>query len=627
MSSIFSSLGIGYSGLNVAQVGIDTTSHNISNAESDGYTRQRVVTTAATPLDAAAGNVGNGADILAIERIFDNFVFDRFINLSSEKENSDYMKKTMEELTTYFPEIDNIGIKADLQEFYNMWQSFADNPDNDAIKLALVKQTEILADHIQQTQAQVISLQTQLNDELAVNVNEVNVLAERLAELNKSIVEAEDGGEFTANDLRDKRNVIERDLSRLIGANVNVGRLESNIQIDSSATLRTETYVLSVNGFNIVDGHSFHPLHISNDTNANGLYSLSYELQNATLIPLSEKIDGGKIGAIFELRGSSLDSTSGMPTDGTIQNVISKLDAFAQGLIEATNNLYAHTPTTKMESNSFTDVVGANPIMNSPLNVREGTFDLVVYDIDGNEAARRTISLDTATTMTGAIGTNSIEGQMLAQVDDNADGNANNDIDNFLKFNWGTPVSGVNTLELSMDAQFENKGYFFSLEDGLTTSSFSSGTNFAGALGLNRFFDGDSARNIDLNLKFKNNPTTVSAGYSSTSGDSRMALDMVQQQSEKYDFKIGEESYTSTIYGMFDVIATEVGSATNAALIKNDTVTAQFNATEMEYASVSKVSLDEEMTNLIRYQTAYGAAAKIITTIDQMMQTLLGIKQ
>jgi flagellar hook-associated protein 1 FlgK len=78
---------------------------------------------------------------------------------------------------------------------------------------------------------------------------------------------------------------------------------------------------------------------------------------------------------------------------------------------------------------------------------------------------------------------------------------------------------------------------------------------------------------------------------------------------------------------MFDIIATEVGTATNSAIMRNETASTQFNAIELEYFSTSKVSLDEEMTNLIKYQTSYGAAAKIITTIDQMMQTLLGIKQ
>ena len=78
---------------------------------------------------------------------------------------------------------------------------------------------------------------------------------------------------------------------------------------------------------------------------------------------------------------------------------------------------------------------------------------------------------------------------------------------------------------------------------------------------------------------------------------------------------------------MFDITATYVGTSTNSAILRNETVTTQFNATQMEYYSVSKVSIDEELTNLIKYQTSYGAAAKVITTIDQMMETLLGIKR
>ena len=78
---------------------------------------------------------------------------------------------------------------------------------------------------------------------------------------------------------------------------------------------------------------------------------------------------------------------------------------------------------------------------------------------------------------------------------------------------------------------------------------------------------------------------------------------------------------------MFDVISTNVGISTNTAKSRNETVSTQFNATELEYFSTSKVGVDEELTNLIKYQTSYGAAAKLITTIDQMMQTLLGMKQ
>jgi flagellar hook-associated protein 1 FlgK len=78
---------------------------------------------------------------------------------------------------------------------------------------------------------------------------------------------------------------------------------------------------------------------------------------------------------------------------------------------------------------------------------------------------------------------------------------------------------------------------------------------------------------------------------------------------------------------MFDIIATYVGVAINTAISKNEMTTTQFNAVELEYFSISKISIDEELTNLIKYQKSYGAATKIIATIDKMMQTLLGIRQ
>ncbi len=341
---------------------------------------------------------------------------------------------------------------------------------------------------------------------------------------------------------------------------------------------------------------------------------------------MEESLTGGKIGAILDLRGGAIDSTTGVPLDGTIQKVVAQMDAFAKGLIEATNNLYASASTTNMNSNTQT-VNPTSALVSSDLNINEGAFDLIVFDIDGNEVARRSINIDAVTSMSGVINSNSIEGQILANKDDNNDGNANDNIDDFLTFNFQQSADGITRVELSMKALSESRGYTFSLEDTLTTPSYSSGTNFAGALGLGRFFDGDNASNININSSLKDNPTDITVGASGTAGDNRVALSMMQQQFESYTFEVGTDSYDSTIYGMFDIIATFVGITTNAAISKNETTSVQYSAVELEYFSVSKVSIDEELTNLIKYQTAYGAAAKIITTIDQMMQTLLGIKQ
>jgi len=626
MASLFNSLNIGYSGLNAAQVGISTTGHNIANAEVDGYTRQRVIGAAATPLNLSPGNVGNGVEIQTVKRVFDNFVFDRYTKTYAEKEYTDFEKATLEQLSTYFPEIDNVGVKADLQEYYNMWQTFADNPDNDSIKIALAKQTEVLSEHIAYTQNQVKTLQADLNNQLHVNINEINDLAKELSEINRSIDTAEAGALYEANDLRDRRNVIERDLARLIGAETTSGQLQANIQIDSNSNTKTGSYTVNINGFNLVDGTSYHPIHITNENSSSGFFEVSFEREDGVLIPIEENVNGGKVGAIFNLRGSTIDTTSGVPKDGILQNTIAQLDAFAQGLIETTNNLYAQSATKRMDSNFLT----ANPdnaILSSGLNVKEGSFNLIVYDIDGNVAGSREITIDIATTIQGATGSNSIEAQMNANIDDNSDGSAGNDIYDYLNFNWASFPDGTNKVEFTLDATFESKGYRFAIEDNLTSENFNSGSNFAGALGMSRFFDGDSGSNIDLAREFKENPTLMSAGFTDVAGDSRLALNMVQHQFEAYDYEIGDTTFNTTSYGMFDIVATEVGTHTNTAIVRSETVSTQFNAVELEYFSTSKVSIDEEMTNLIKYQTSYGAAAKIITTIDQMMQTLLGIKQ
>lgn len=625
MASMFNTLNIGYSGLNAAQVAINTVGHNISNAETDGYTRQRVMTAAANPIYSRNGQVGNGTQILSIKRIFDNFVFERYSKTYAEKESSDYKKQMLEELSTYFPEIDGVGIKSDLSAYYDMWQTFSDNPSNDAIKVALAKQTEVLAKHIQKTQGQVTTLQSKINEELAVNVNQVNELVSQLATLNTSIDVEEAGGATSANDLRDKRNVIEKTLSRLIGSTVQEGQLTANMQVDSNSNTRTESYTLSVNGFNIVDGNSFHPIKLTKSNNKLGYYDLSFERQDGVLIPMQESISGGKIGAILDLRGRSIDSATGKPTGGVIQNVITQLDAFTAGLIESANNLYASNSVSNMQSN-IVNITNTQSLINSQLNIKEGSFNVVVYDIDGNIVAKREMKIDSATSMRGPSA-NSIEQQLKAQVDDNGDGNANNDVDDYLDFAFTPSPTGELRLDLAIKVSKKSLGYKFGIEDKLASSAFSSGTNFGGALGLSRFFDGTDGSNIDLNKEFRNNPTKLSAGYSGISGDNRLALDMLQQQFESYDFKVNQEMYNTTMYGMFDITSTYIGTQTNAVISQNETITTQFNATQLQYDSVSKVSIDQEMANLIKYQTAYGAAAKVITTVDQMMQTLLGIKQ
>ena len=138
--------------------------------------------------------------------MFDDFVFTRYANAAQSKENSDTLKRNLEELSSYFPEIDKIGIKNDLQNYFNAWKSLAANPSNTSLKESLAQQTQTLSQHIQETRSKIHDLQTSLNDQVKVNIDEVNRISEQIAQINSKINQAESISTMNANDLRDQRS-------------------------------------------------------------------------------------------------------------------------------------------------------------------------------------------------------------------------------------------------------------------------------------------------------------------------------------------------------------------------------------------------------------------------------------
>ena len=624
MASIFNGLHIGYSGLTSSQLGINTTGHNISNAETEGYSRQRVVQQSTIPLgNIIPGAQGNGTQVKEIVRIHDEFVFDRYRSEGANKEYWDFSRFTLEELSTYFPEIENVGIKYDMQEYFNLWGDLSINPDNQAIKIALAKQTEVLSGDIKQTRDQIDTLQVTLNDQLKTAADEVNRLAKQISELNAAITTTESIEGQHANDLRDQRGVLEISISKLVDASFFEGSLSSNMPISRDIVEKGGDYTMNIAGFNIVDGKSFHPIVVENDDNPNGFYSLSFERQDRVLIPMDDEIKGGRMGSILDLRGSTFDADGNL-SNGQLQEVINQLDGFAEGLVESTNNLYAQGAQEQMVSDRLELEPNAS-LIDSSLNMREGTFDVVAYDVDGNEAARRSITIGRSTTMDDGS-TTSIIAQLTAQQDDNGDGNVNNDINSILTSLYpynATSVTGE--LSLSID-ETAFAGYTFGIEDD-QTNGLASGTNFAGSIGLSKFFDGDSAKNIDLSASLKDDPSLIKANKPPIDGDNQLANDMLQLQFEDVTFEANGVITSDTLFGYYDSLVTDVGTRTNAAITVDETVTAKYNAILLSYESISKVNIDEEMVNLIKYQTAYGASAKIVTTIDQMLDTLLGLKQ
>lgn len=616
MAGIFDSLYTAYSGLQTSQIAVNVTSNNISNSQNPDYTRQRATIQSKSPFYTSPGDIGTGAEVLNVTRIHDEFVYKRLTSASMQKEFTDFEESTLTEVSKYFPDIAKTGVTTYIQSYFDAWQNYANNPSDSKLAIAVAEHAQNLANIVKDTRDRVARLQTSLNDRIEPIADEINRLAQEIADINQKISVHESNGTNKANDLRDEREKRETALSKLLNINVSKDGVKTNMLVDSNVADGTNQYVIQVGGYPLVDGATFHPIVLKADGNSSSqkFNSIYFEYQDYKQIDISEKITGGRLGAILDLRGTGVDET-GMPTKGKLQNYIDLLDSFANGFIENMNNSYASSAADELRSNKVNSI-GSEPISYLPLNIKNGSFDVVAYDNAGNVAARRTITVDIYTdTLT------TIAAKINAVQDDNADGNANNDLNSY--FNAGFVAGTQGEFAITQTANVSGMGFKVAIEDSTTNPS-----NFAGALGLGRLFDGKNAADINLKAEYLEDPSLMHAYSKPVLGDNSVANKILQMQYDKIEFKMRDGSTRlNTISGFYSDVATRVAADTETAVLNNDAATAVYTAVNEEMSSISKVSTDEEMVNLIKFQSGYQASAKVVSTLSTMMDTLLGIKQ
>jgi len=247
-----------------------------------------------------------------------------------------------------------------------------------------------------------------------------------------------------------------------------------------------------------------------------------------------------------------------------------------------------------------------------PLPIKNGSFDLVVYNDKGEEIAKRTISID-INSKNPRFST--IEG-ILTQInspniDDNNDNNLNNDLDDYYKAEF---IGGKFILSKQKD-----ENIFIGLDNDTS--------DFGGSFGINKFFDGKDASNIKLRDEFINNNSLIRASKTPTSGDNKVANEILQLQFKEINFYVDNQTISNTISGFYREMVTYIATKTQTISDKKDSFETILTSIEKEYYSLSGVNLDEELINLEKFQRGYQANAKVISTINQMLDALFGIKQ
>ncbi|MDY5616052.1 MAG: flagellar hook-associated protein FlgK [Helicobacter sp.] len=608
MGGLLSSLNTPYTGLTGHQVMVDTVSHNIANANNEFYSRQVVRSSAQTPLQTSSNYViGQGLNILSVERIHDEYTFSRYKKASAEKTFYEKSFEGLKEASSYYPEVDGVGIYNDLQNYFNAWKDLSTKSGDSAQKIALAEQASTLANNISNTRDRLVNLQKSLNNELKVAVDEVNRLGEQIAQLNKKIAEYEYKElNQKANDLRDLRDQYEFEINNLIGCDVFKQGVMGSACVNENIADFDDGYTLTVGGKAIVDGVSFHPLTLDNSQNPSGIYTIKYLRSDHKEYNLTNAINEGKVGAILDLiRTEDVLDCNG--TLGKLQVYINDLDTFANGLIEATNNIYAQSSQLSAKSDTL-NINSQDALVTSDYNINSGSFKVVMYNKQGQEIGSRSIEIDNLTSMQDVLD------QLNANIDDNKNGNASDDFDDRFVATYNNE-----TKTFTITSKNPAEEIYISIQD--------DGTNFAGALGINRFFAGNSADNIELAEPYKSDATLIRAYREPVDGNFEIANLMQQLQYDKITFTSQDGTQQSeTISGYFRYIAGRVSSQTESTQITLETKEAVYISVKQEYKAISEVSVDDELINLIKYQSGYSANAKMVSTIDEMLNTLLGLK-
>lgn len=310
--SSFGGLSIAVSGLFAQQRSLDVTGHNISNVNTIGYSRQSVIHASSSPQQIGwtrAGvkmGKGTGVDAVLIMQYRDEFLDNKIRRINKDLGYWTAKQSGIEDMEGIFNDFSDEGIQSAMNNFWNAWDQLS-KPTGRLTSRALVKESAIaLVESIKNTDQLLKDYRADKDREIVENVDRINQITKRVAELNGLVQKVETSGAI-ANDFRDERNLLIDELSTL-----------ANIQVNGSKSV-----TILIEGRAVVDYGVVEQLKAVPDPSKNGLVKLVWEGDNQ---PAS--IEGGKIKALFDTR------------DELVDKFRTRLDEMIKGLAAEINKIH-----------------------------------------------------------------------------------------------------------------------------------------------------------------------------------------------------------------------------------------------------------------------------------------------
>lgn len=310
MPSQFFGLNIAYTGLLASNAALNTTSNNIANVQTKGYSRQEVnqVASSALRVFQTYGCAGAGVETLSIERIRDGFYDAKYWNNNAKVGEYSMKEYYMKQIETYFDDNGkNAGFKTVFDQLMiNGLQALRDNPNDATTKTQFVGYAGALAEYFNNVAGNLENVQKDVNEEIKLKVDEINSIAGEIANLNKQINTIELTG-VTANELRDRRELLVDQLSQIVDVKITEYPIVdlNNPQRETGAN----RYMVKIAGGQLlVDGNEYNGLECRarenyekvNQTDVDGLYDVYWE--NGQRFSLYNAAMGGALQGLIQMR-------------------------------------------------------------------------------------------------------------------------------------------------------------------------------------------------------------------------------------------------------------------------------------------------------------------------------------
>jgi flagellar hook-associated protein 1 FlgK len=208
-------LGIGKSGLFASKKSLEVTGHNLSNVNTEGYSRQRVMQSANNPILSSGLIQGTGVKVDGINRFSDDFVERRLNTAVATKHFSDARSEQLDQVETIFNELDSDGLNQILNKFFNSFRDLANQPENETIRSVVRDNAQLVVKDFNRIRDTLDTQSQNIDKKIASSVGDINLLLHNISDLNQKIssIEANQG---ETGDLRDQRDLAVRHLSEHI---------------------------------------------------------------------------------------------------------------------------------------------------------------------------------------------------------------------------------------------------------------------------------------------------------------------------------------------------------------------------------------------------------------------------